>query len=139
MLGPSQGRVELTTNRADGAMLVVNPCPGEGNTIPCTGDLQMTFLVVLNRDIDRARVWTEFYTTTGRLCGGASTAFVSMTAGTPVTLTASSVYLSLQGAATAQCELPLQTTRMVAHLYEWASPIDVLTQEFPRAYTFIIP
>lgn len=138
-LGPPQGRVELTTNRADGATLVVNPCPGEENTIPCTGDLQMTFSVVLNRDIDRARVWTEFYTPAGRLCGGASTAFVSLTAGTPVTLTASSVYLSFQGAPTAQCGLPVQTTRMVAHLYDWASPNDVLTQEFSKAYTFMIP
>lgn len=129
------GRIELTTNRPDRATLVVNPCPGEGTPIPCTGDLQMTFSVVQNRDIDRARVWTEFYSATGQLCGGASTAFVSLTAGTPVTLTASSIYLS-QGGATSQCELPAQTTRMVAHLLDWAGPRDVLTQEFSNTYTF---
>ena len=134
-----QGRIELTTNRPDGATLLVKPCPGEANPIPCTDDLQMTFSVVLNRDIDRARVWTEFYSTTGRLCGGASTAFVSLTAGTPVTLTATSVSLSFLGGETSQCGLPVQTTRMVAHLWDWASPGDVLTHEFSKAYTFTNP
>jgi hypothetical protein len=107
-----------------------------GWDIPCTGDLQMTFSVVLNRDIDRARVWTEFYTATGQSCGDASTAFVSLTAGIPVTLTASSIYLSFQGGATSQCGLPVQTTRMVAHLFDWASPRDVLTEKFSKTYTF---
>lgn len=96
----------------------------------------MTFSVVLNRDIERARVWTEFYTVTGQLCGGASTAFGSLTAGTPVTLTAASVYLSFQGGATSQCGLPVQTTRMVAHLLDWGSPRDVLTEESSNTYTF---
>src|SRR5205823_5988064 len=112
------GRIELTTNRPDGATLMVNPCPGEENPTPCTSDLQMTFSVVLNRDIDRARVWTEFYTATGQSCGDASTVFVSLKAGTPVTLAASSIYLSFQGGATSQCGLPAQTTRMVAHLFD---------------------
>ena len=130
------GRMELTTNRPDGGTLVVKFCPGEANPIPCTEDLQMTFSVVLNRDIDRARVWTEFYSATGQLCAGASTAFVPMTAGTAVTVTAPSIYLSLQGGATSQCGLPAQTTRMVAHLLDWASHGDVLTEEFSKTYTF---
>jgi hypothetical protein len=130
------GTIELTTDRSDGAALVVDPCPGEANPIPCTRDLHMTFAVVVNRDIDRARVWTEFYNATGQSCGFASTAFVSLTTGTPVTLAASSIYLSLQGGATSQCGLPVQTTRMVAHLLDWGSPRDVLTEEFSNTYTF---
>src|SRR3954470_11083676 len=37
------GTIELTTNRPDGGTLLVNPCPGETNPIPCTGDLQLRF------------------------------------------------------------------------------------------------
>jgi hypothetical protein len=140
---PPAGMVELTTNRPDGAMLVVNQCVDEeGNLFTCTRDLQMTFSVLLNRDVDRGIVWTDFYTTTGRLCAAASTRFVSLTAGTPVTLTASTVYLSLQGSATSpECGLPLQTTRMVARLFrDPSSPHqDLLTQEFSKAYTFVSP
>jgi hypothetical protein len=62
-----------------------------------------------------------------------------LTAGTLVTLTASSVYLSFQGGATSQCGLPVQTTRMVAHLLDWGSQRDLLTQEFSNAYTFTDP
>ena len=131
--------VALTTNRPDGATLAVNPCPGEGTPIPCTADLQLTFLVVLDRDIERARVWTEFYDATGRLCAGGSTPFVALTAGAAVTLTASNVYLHLRGGPTSQCGLPLQTTRMVAHLWDWAGPGDLLKQEFSKAYTFEVP
>ena len=131
------GRVDLSTNHPDGTMLVVNPCPGEGNQVPCTHDLEMSFSVVLNRDIERARVWTEFYTATGRMCGGASTAFGPLTAGTPATLTASSTYLSFQGAETPQCGLPVRTTRMVAHVLDWRNgQSDLLTQEFSKVYTF---
>jgi hypothetical protein len=92
--------------------------------------------VVLNRDIDSVRVWTEFYTANGRSCGDASTVFVSLKAGTPVTLTASSICLSFQGGATSQCGLPVQTTRMVAHVFDGASPGEVLTEEFSKTYTF---
>jgi hypothetical protein len=133
------GMVALTTNRPDGATLEVKACPGEENPIPCSGELELTFLVVLNRDIERARVWTEFYDATGRLCGGASTPFVALKAGAAVTMTASSVYLHLRGGETSQCALPLQTTRMVSHLWDWAGPGDLLTQEFSKAYTFAIP
>ncbi len=138
---PAAGVVELTTNRPDGATLVVTPCSVEGELFPCTGDLQMTFSVVLNRDVDRAGVSTQFYTATGLLCAAANTEVVSVIAGTPVTLTASSVYLSLQGSSTSpECGLPLQTTRMVAHLFWDNGPAgDLLTQAFSKAYTFTNP
>jgi hypothetical protein len=139
---PPAGTVGLTTSRPDGAALVVNPCTSkEGDTSPCTRDLQMTFSVVLNRDVDRAGVWTEFYTTTGHLCAAANTSLLSLTAGTAATLTATSVYLSLQGSSTSpECGLPVETTRMVAHLWaEGVSTGDLLRQEFSKAYNFTNP
>ena len=139
---PPAGMVELTTNRPDGAILLVNPCVDEeGNLDSCTRDLQMTISVVLNRDVDRAVVNVQFYTATGRLCAAGNTAVVPLTAGTPVRLTASSVYVFFQGNATSpECGLPLQTTRMVAQLLqERISPSVLLTQEFSNAYTFTNP
>ena len=134
--GGTAGIIELRTDQPDGATLTVNPCPGESNPIPCSDDLQLRFSVVVNRDIERARVWTEFYNAAGQLCAGASTPFVALTADIPAQLTGTSVYLSLQGSETSICGLPMQTTRMVAHLYDWASPRDVLTQNFSNTYTF---
>ena len=59
---PLAGTVELTTNHPDGATLVVNQCVDEeGNPFTCTRDFQLTFSVVLNRDVDRAIVLTQFY------------------------------------------------------------------------------
>ena len=81
-LPPPAGVLELTTNLPGGATLVVNPCPAEGDVFWCTGDLQMTFSVVLNRDVDRAFVATEFYTATGLLCAGGSTETVALTGDT---------------------------------------------------------
>jgi hypothetical protein len=52
-------------------------------------DLQTTFSLVLNRDVARAIVSTQFYTTTGRLCAAANTQVASLSAGTPLALTAS--------------------------------------------------
>ncbi len=140
-LPPPAGMVELTTNRPDGAMLVVNPCVDEeGNRDSCTRDLQMTISVVLNRDVDRAMVRVEFYTATGRLCAAGNTAVVPLTAGTPARLTASSVYVFFQGSNVTLCGLPFQTTRMVAQLtQERVSPSALLTQEFSNAYTFTNP
>lgn len=141
---PPAGTVELTTNRPEGATLVVNSCVDEeGARFTCTRDLQLIFSVVLNRNVERARVWTEFYTSGRILCGSAGTAIVRVTAGTPVTLTTSSISLALQGSLTPpECGLPLQTTRMVAHLHEdptMAPHGDLLTQEFSRVYRFIGP
>jgi hypothetical protein len=132
--------LELTTNRPDGAMLVVNTCPSEGDLFPCTDDLQMTFSVVLNRDIDRAIVSTQFYTTTGRLCAAANTQIASLSAGTPLALTASAVSVPLPGTSP-ECGLPVQTTLMVAHLIQDGGPAvgDLLAQEFTKAYTFVNP
>jgi hypothetical protein len=123
-------------------MLVVNTCPSEGDLFPCTDDLQMAFSVVLNRDVDSASVSTQFYTATGQLCAGATAASVSLTAGTPVTLTVPTVYLSLQGSSTSpECALPLKTTRIVAHLLHVNTSRggDLVTQEFSKTYTFIHP
>ena len=53
----------------------------ENAPLPCTRDLQMTFSVVLNRDVDHAVVSTLFYTATGRLCAGVGTGTVALTAG----------------------------------------------------------
>ncbi len=137
-LPPPAGMIELTTNRPDGATLVVNPCADEeGNLFPCTRDLQMTFSVVLNRDVDSASVGTKFYTATGQFCAVTNTP-VSLTAATPVTLTVSPVYMLLRGITT-ECGLPLQTTRIVTHLYRTNGSGDLLTQEFPNAYTFTEP
>lgn len=140
-LAPPAGVLELTTSRPAGATLVVNPCPAEGDVFSCTRDLQMTFSVVLNRDVDRAIVWTEFYTPAGLLCAAANTEIVALTSGTPITLTASSVYLSLQGSSTSpECGLPVHTTRMVAHLHQDGGPSgDLLKQEFTKGYTFTNP
>ena len=141
---PPTGTIELAaTSRPDGATLGVNVCvEPENEPWPCTRDLQMTYSVVLNRDLDRARIFTQFYTTTGQLCAATNTELGLLTAGTPVTLTASSVFLSLQGSSTSpECALPLRTTRMVAHLNQDGGPAagDLLTQEFARAYTFVNP
>jgi hypothetical protein len=140
---PAAGTIELTTNRPEGAMLVVNPCVDEeGNLFTCTRDLQVTFSVVLNRNVDRALVFTQFYTMTGRLCAAANTGIVSLTEGTPVTLIAPVVSLQLQGSATSpECGLPLQTTRIVAQLFQDPSPSSqaLLTREFTKAYTFTSP
>ena len=135
------GGLELTTNRAAGATLVVNPCPADGDVFPCTRDLQLTFSVVLNRDVNRAIVSTQFYTPAGVLCAAANTEIVPLTSGTPATLTASTVYLSLQGSLTSpECALPVHTTRMVAHLTQENGPAgDLLTQQFSTAYTFTRP
>ena len=140
-LPPPAGVLELTTNRPGGATLVVNPCPADGGVFWCTGDLQMTFSVVLNRDVDRAFVATEFYTATGLLCAGVSTGTVALTARTPATLTASSVYVRLQGSSTSpECGLPVQTTRIVAHLIHDNGPAGhLLNGEFSKAYTFTNP
>jgi len=140
-LAPPAGVLELTTSRPGGATLVVNPCPADGDVFPCTRDLQMTYSVVLNRDVDRAIVWTEFYTPAGLLCAAANSDIGSLTSGTPVMLTASTVYLSLQGSSTSpDCGLPVQTTRMVAHLFQENGPAgDLLKQEFSNAYTFTSP
>lgn len=134
------GTIELTTSNPDGSALVVTQCLDEGNLFPCTRDIHMTFSVVLSRGVDRALVRPEFYTAGGRLCGATQTTVVSLTAGTPATLTASTVYLGLQGSSTPpECGLPLQTTRMIAHLWQINSNgqvDDLLTQEFSKAYTF---
>lgn len=113
----------------------------ENEPEPRTRDLQLTFSVVLNRDLDRARVSTQFYTTSGHLCAATTTDSVSVTAGTPVTLKASSVYLWLPGSLSPECGLPVQTTRIVAHLFQDNGPAvgDLLTQEFSTAYTFTNP
>jgi len=141
--GPAVGTIELTTSSPDGSSLVVTQCLEEGDLFPCTRDLHMTFSVVLNRGVDRALVQPQFFTDSGRLCGATQTAMVSLTAGTPATLTASSVYLVLQGSSTSpECLVPLQTTRLVAHLYQVNSSGEVaelLTQEFAKAYNFINP
>jgi hypothetical protein len=122
---------------------VVSQCFDEGNLKPCTRDLHMAFSVVLNIGVDRALVRPEFYTATGRLCGATKTEVVSLSAGTPATLPASSVFLGLQGSATSpECEFPLQSTRMVAHLWRVDSrgEVDVLlTQEFSKTFTFTNP
>jgi hypothetical protein len=48
------------------ATLVVNLCvEPENEPWPCTRDLELTFSLVLNRELDRARVWTGFYTASG--------------------------------------------------------------------------
>jgi hypothetical protein len=142
-LPPPAGVLELTTNRPVGATLAVNLCvEPENEPLPCTRDLQLTFSVVLNRDLDRARVSTQFYTTSGHLCAATTTESVSVTAGSPVTLNASSVYLWLQGSSMSpECRLPVQTTRIVAHLFQDGGPAvgDLLTQEFSKAYTFTNP
>jgi hypothetical protein len=94
-------------NHPAGATLTVNLCvEPENEPWPCTRDLQLTFSVVLNRDLDRARVSTQFYTTSGHLCAATTTESVSVTAGTPATFTASSVYLWLQGSSTSQIAEP---------------------------------
>ncbi len=139
---PLAGTIALTTNHPDGAMLAVNPCPSEdGDGFTCSRDLQMAFSVVLNRDIDRAIVSTQFYTTTGRLCAAANTQIASLSAGTPLALTASTVWLLLLGSTSPECGPPVQTTRMVAHLIQDGGPAvgDLLTQEFTKAYTFVNP
>ena len=138
-LPPPAGVLELTTNRPDGTTLVVNPCVDpENEPWPCTRDLQMTFSVVLNRDVDNAVVFTSFYNATGQLCAGGSTETVALTAGTPATMTASSVYTSLQGSSTPpECGLPVQTTRIVAHLiHDGGAAGHLLNGEFSKAYTF---
>jgi hypothetical protein len=142
-LAPPAGVLELTTNHPAGATLAVNPnlcVEPENEPVPCTRDLQLTFSVVLNRDLDRVRVSTQFYTTSGHLCAATTTESVSVTAGTPATLTASSVCLWLPGSSP-ECGLPVQTTRMVAHLFQDGGPAvgDLLTQEFSKAYTFTNP
>ena len=140
---PLAGTVDLTTNHPEGATLVVNQCVDEeGNPFTCTRDLQMTFSLVLNRDIGRAIVSTQFYTTTDQLCAVANTEVASLSAGTPLALTASTVSLWLLGRFTSpECGLPVQTTRMVAHLIQDGGPAvgDLLTQEFTKAYTFVNP
>jgi hypothetical protein len=142
-LMPLAGTVELSSNHPDGATLVVNPCLEEGDWFPCSRDLQMTFSVVLNRDISRAIVSTQFYTAAGHLCATANTQTASLSAGTPLTLTAAAVYVRLPGTSTSpeMCALPMQTTRIVAHLIQNGGPAvgDLLTQEFTKAYTFVNP
>lgn len=138
------GTVSLTTDRPDGSTLVVTICAEpESEPWPCTRDIELTFSVVLNRDLDRARVSTDFYTPTGQLCASATTPeLVSLTAGTPVTMTAPIVFLSLQGSSTSsECGLPLRTTRMVSRLYQEQGPTlgDLLIQELPRTYIFVNP
>ena len=137
---PLAGTIALTTNHPDGATLVVNPCLEEGDWFPCSRDLQMTFSVVLNRDISRAIVSSQFYTATGRLCAAANTQIASLSAGTPIALTAPAVYAPLPGTSP-ECGLPLQTTRIVAHLNQDGGPAvgDLLTQEFTKAYIFVNP
>ena len=104
----------------------------------CTRDLQMSFSVVLNRDIDRARLGIQFLTATGMLCAAANTEVVSLRAGTLATMSASSVSVSLQGSSTSpECGLPVQTTRLVARLYQEMGPAgDMLSQEYSKGYTF---
>ena len=137
---PLAGTIELTTNHAEGATLVVNPCRSEeGDSFTCSRDLQLTFSVVLNRDIGRAIVSTQFYTTADHLCAVANTEIAPLTAGTPLTLTASTVSLQLLGSLTPpECGLPVRTTRIVAHLIQDGGPAVgyLLTQEFTKAYTF---
>lgn len=111
----------------------------EGTLWPCTCDLEMTFSVVVNRDLDRARVSTEFYTASGQLCAAGTTEMITLSAGTPSTMRAPHVRLSLQGSSTPpECGLPFNTTRMVSRLYQEGGPAvgHLLTQEFSRAYTF---
>ena len=144
-LPPPAGVLELTTNRPVGATLAVNLCvEPENEPWPCTRDLQMTFSVVLNRDVDHAVVFTSFYSATGLLCAGGSTETVALTAGTPATLTASSVYVRLQGSSTPpECGLPVQTTRIVAQLmrvnFNGPGTGHLLNGEFSKAYTFTNP
>jgi hypothetical protein len=137
------GSLELTTDSPDGAALVVTQCYEEGGLFPCTLDLHMRFSVVLNTGVDRALVQTNFYLASGRLCGATKTEMVSLTPGTPATLTASSVFLGLQGNATpAECGFPLQTTRIVAQLWRVRNTGQddvLLTQQFFRTYTFVTP
>jgi len=138
---PLAGTIALATNHPDGATLVVNQCVDEeGNSFTCTRDLQMTFSLVLNRNVDRAIVSTQFYTATGRLCAGANTQIASLSAGTPLALTASTVVMPFLGTSP-ECGLPVQTTRMFAHLIQDGGPAvgDLLAQEFTKAYTFVNP
>jgi hypothetical protein len=136
---PVSGKVELTTNLPDVATLVVISCVDEElNVWSCTRDLQMSFSVVLNRDLDRARLGIQFLTATGVLCAAANTDVVALRAGTPATVSASAVYVSLQGSSTPpECGLPVLTTRLVASLYQEMGPAgDVLSQAYPKEYTF---
>ncbi len=140
---PPVGTIELAVDSAEGAALAVTRCSVEGGGLfPCSLDLRMTFSVVLNSGVDRALVQTiSILPVADMWCH--QDGIASVTAGTPATLTASSVYFGLQGSATLpECGFPLQTTRIVAQL--WRVDISglihvLLTQEFSKTYTFTNP
>ena len=49
------------------------------------------------------------------------------------------ILASFLGGATPECGLPVQTTRMVAYLWESGGPRGLLQQDFSKAYTFTNP
>jgi hypothetical protein len=116
---------------------------GYWDLVSCFEDAYFKFAVRYNRDVTYARLWTEFRTSDGRVCGetfgrgdaGRGDAEVSqpLVAGVVTTFQTSPVYLK------PDCWdlLPFKTLTVLAHVTAVSPPVELMKQEFAIGYTFV--
>lgn len=116
---------------------------GYWDLVSCFEDLYFKFAVRYNRDATYARLWTEFRTSDGRVCGetfgrgdaGRGDVEISqpVVAGVVATFQTSPVYLK------PDCWdlLPFKTVTVLARVTAGSPPVELMKQEFAIGYTFI--
>jgi hypothetical protein len=116
---------------------------GYWDLVSCFEDLYFKFAVRYNRDATYARLWTEFRTSDGRVCGetfgrgdaGRGDVEISqpVVAGVVATFQTSPVYLK------PDCWdlLPFKTVTVLARVTAGSPPVELMKQEFAIGYTFV--
>jgi hypothetical protein len=125
------GSIALSASPPAGSSFTTTRCYYDDEyEYPCTSEPKFTFSVLFDRDVAAARVYVTFHTADGQKCADASTEFGPLTAGVGTALTTFTVNVN--------CELPVQTTRMVATVLNKSSdPPELLTQLFTGNYMFL--
>ena len=135
------GEITITSISPEpGATVPVRAC-APGSDRLCADQPQLTFDVVVDRDIPNAVLTVRF-----DQCGFTSAPVTSLTSHSRMTLTTSVIGLSDDGprhdgvGAVPYCTLPAATTTMTVRLFRFGEPARaLLTREFANAYTFVMP
>lgn len=103
----------------------------------CNQHLQLTFDVVVDRDLPDAYLFVDFLSARGQ-CGYAATPTAALAANQRVSLTTDFIVLSEDPNVPVPCGLPASTTLVVASVRARAfGGRALLAREFDQAYTFV--